>query len=180
MVENLINFPMMAVVETSIEKPIHSWDLKPSEAMALQARLARRVVRQSRINFEDIVKVAGVDIGYRNDAARAAVVVMHLTDLKILEESVATLPVQFPYVPGLLSFREGPVIMKALGELKTLPDLLMIDGQGIAHPRRFGVASHIGVLLDKPTIGCAKSRLIGDHEDPPAQRGAWTLLSAAS
>jgi deoxyribonuclease V len=179
MVENLINFPMMAVVETSIEKPIHSWDLKPSEAMALQARLARRVVRQSRINFEDIVKVAGVDIGYRNDAARAAVVVMHLTDLKILEESVATLPVQFPYVPGLLSFREGPVIMKALGELKTLPDLLMIDGQGIAHPRRFGVASHIGVLLDKPTIGCAKTRLVGDYKPPQRNAGSTSFMTDA-
>jgi deoxyribonuclease V len=179
MVENLINFPMMAVVETLIEKPIHSWDLKPSEAMALQARLARRVVRQSRINFEDIVKVAGVDIGYRNDAARAAVVVMHLTDLKILEESVATLPVQFPYVPGLLSFREGPVIMKALGELKTLPDLLMIDGQGIAHPRRFGVASHIGVLLDKPTIGCAKTRLVGDYKPPQRNAGSTSFMTDA-
>ena len=169
----------MAVVETLIGKPIHSWDFKPSEAMVLQARLARRVVRQSRINFEDIVKVAGIDIGYRNDTACAAVVVMQLTDLKILEESVATVPVQFPYVPGLLSFREGPVIMEALGELRTLPDLLIIDGQGIAHPRRFGVASHIGLLLDMPTVGCAKTRLVGDYEPPLRSAGSTSLLTDA-
>jgi deoxyribonuclease V len=179
MVENLINFPMMAVVEKLIEKPIHSWDLKPPEAAALQTRLCRRVVRQTRINFEDIDTVAGVDIGYRDDTARAAVVVMNLTDLNILEEAVATRPVKFPYVPGLLSFREGPVIMEALGKLKTAPDLLMIDGQGIAHPRRFGVASHIGVLLDMPTIGCAKTRLVGAYEPPQRSAGSTSFLTDA-
>jgi deoxyribonuclease V len=168
-----------AVVEKLIEKPIHSWDLKSPEATVLQIRLARRVVRQTRINFEDIDTVAGVDIGYRNDIACAAVVVMNLTDLKIMEEAVAAEPVQFPYVPGLLSFREGPVIMEALGELKTPPDLLMIDGQGIAHPRRFGVASHIGVLLDMPTIGCAKTRLVGDYEPPQRSAGSTSFLTDA-
>ena len=176
-VENLINFPMMAVVEKLTEKPIHSWDLKPPEATALQARLSRRVVRQTRINFEDIDTVAGVDIGYHNDTACAAVVVMNLKDLKILEETVATKPLQFPYVPGLLSFREGPVIMEALGKLKTPPDLLMIDGQGIAHPRRFGAASHIGVLLDMPSIGCAKTRLVGDYEPPQRCAGSTSFLT---
>jgi deoxyribonuclease V len=179
MVENLINFPMMAVVEKLTEKPIHSWDLKPPEATALQARLSRRVVRQTRINFEDIDTVAGVDIGYRSDTACAAVVVMNLKDLKILEETVATKPLQFPYVPGLLSFREGPVIMEALGKLKTPPDLLMIDGQGIAHPRRFGAASHIGVLLDMPSIGCAKTRLVGDYEPPQRCAGSTSFLTDA-
>ena len=160
-----------------IEKPIHAWDLEPPEATALQARLSRRVVRQTRINFEDIETVAGVDIGYRKDTACAAVVVMSLTDLKILEEALAAKPVQFPYVPGLLSFREGPVILQALHKLKTPPDLLMIDGQGIAHPRRFGIASHIGVLLDTPTIGCAKSRLLGDYKEPQRNRGSISLLT---
>ena len=103
--------------------------------------------------------MAGVDTWYRDDNAYAAVVVMNLADLKILEEAMAAKPVQFPYIPGLLSFREGPVILKALHKLKKPPDLLMIDGQGIAHPRRFGIACHIGVLLDKPSIGCAKTRL---------------------
>jgi deoxyribonuclease V len=138
------------------------------------------VERQPRLNAEDWGTVAGADIGYRNDTACAAVVVMNLTDLKILEEAVATLPVQFPYVPGLLSFREGPVIIAALGKLKMRPDLLMIDGQGIAHPRRFGVASHIGVLLDIPTIGCAKTRLVGDYEPPQSAAGSTSFLTDAN
>jgi deoxyribonuclease V len=121
--------------------------------------------------------VAGVDTGYREDNAYAAVVVMNLADLKILEEAVAAKPPQFPYVPGLLSFREGPVILKALHKLKTPPDLLMFDGQGIAHPRRFGLASHIGVLLDTPTIGCAKTRLVGDYTEPQRKRGSTSLLT---
>jgi deoxyribonuclease V len=164
---------------TLFEKPIHSWDLEPPEATALQARFSRRVVRQTRIHFEDIETVAGVDIGYRNDTACAAVVVMSLIDLKILEEALAAKPVQFPYVPGLLSFREGPVIVDALSKLKTAPDLLMIDGHGIAHPRRFGAASHIGVLLDMPSIGCAKTRLVGDYEPPQRCAGSTSLLTDA-
>ena len=179
MVENLINFPMMAVVEKSIQKPIHTWDLKPLEATALQAGLSRWVVRQTRISPEDMDTVAGVDTGYRNDTAYAAVVVMNLTDMKILEEPVAAKPVQFPYVPGLLSFREGPVILEALAKLKTPPDLLMIDGQGIAHPRRCGIASHIGVLLDIPSIGCAKTRLVGDYEAPQRSGGSTSYLTDA-
>jgi deoxyribonuclease V len=177
MVENLNNFPMMAVVRKVIEKPIHDWDLKPPEAKALQARLSRRVVRKSRINFEDVDTVAGVDTGYRSDTACAAIVVMKLTDLKIVEKAVAAKPVHFPYVPGLLSFREGPAIMGALDKLKTPPDLLMIDGQGIAHPRRFGVASHIGVLLDMPTIGCAKTRLVGVYAPPQCSAGSTSFLT---
>ena len=170
---------MMAVVEILIEKPIHPWNLKPEEAAALQTSLSRRVVRKPRIRFEDIGTVAGVDTGYRRDTACAAVVVMSLTDLKILEEAMAAKPVQYPYVPGLLSFREGPVILEALTKLKTPPDLLMIDGQGIAHPRRFGIASHIGVLLDIPTIGCAKTRLVGDYEPPQRSSGSTSYLTEA-
>ena len=180
MVENLINFLMMAVVDKLIEKTNHPWDLRPHEAAALQTRLSRRVVRQTRMNFEDIETVAGVDTGYRDDHARAAVVVMHLADLEILEETVATLPVRFPYAPGLLAFREGPVIIKALGKLKTPPDLFMFDGQGIAHPRRFGVASHIGLLLDMPAVGCAKTRLVGDYEPPQRDAGSTSLLTDAN
>jgi deoxyribonuclease V len=170
---------MMAFVGKLIEKPIHTWDLRPPEATALQARLSQRVVRQTRISFEDMGTVAGVDTGYRNDIACAAVVVMNLTDLKILEEAVAAKPVQYPYVPGLLSFREGPVILEALDKLKAPPDLLMLDGHGIAHPRRFGIASHIGVLLDIPTIGCAKTRLVGDYIPPQRSGGSISYLKAA-
>ena len=158
-------------------KMIHPWVLTSEEAVALQNRLADRVVQRSRIAPEDVIKVAGVDSAYRMGIAHAAVVVMNLADLKILEEAVATKPVRFPYVPGLLSFREGPVIIEALRKLKTAPDLLMVDGQGIAHPRRFGIASHIGLLNDIPTIGCAKTRLIGDYEAPQRAKGSFSYLT---
>ena len=177
MVENLFNFPMMAIVEKFIQNPIHPWDLKPEEAMALQTKLSARVIRISRIKLEDIVNVAGVDTAYRKGIAYAAAVVMTLTDLKILEEAVAAKPVRFPYVPGLFSFREGPVILEALDKLKTAPDLLMLDGQGVAHPRRFGIASHIGLLTDIPAIGCAKTRLVGNYEEPPLTRGGVSYLT---
>jgi deoxyribonuclease V len=151
MVENLINFPKLAVVEKLTQKPIHPWDLEPEEAMALQTRLSARVIRISRIKPENIVKVAGVDSAYREGIAYAAIAVMNLTDMKILEETVAAKSVRFPYVPGLFSFREGPVILEALDKLEIAPDLLMLDGQGVAHPRRFGIASHIGLLTDIPS-----------------------------
>ena len=127
MVDNLFNFSMMAVVEKLIQKPGHPWDLKPEAAMALQTKLSARVIRRSRIKSEDIVKVAGVDIAYRKDIAYAAVAVMNLPDLMILEEAVAVKTVRFPYVPGLFSFREGPLILEALDKLETTPDLLMLD-----------------------------------------------------
>jgi deoxyribonuclease V len=168
---------MMSIVQKLIQKPVHAWDLQPPEATALQIRLSQHVVRQRCICFKDIDTVAGVDTGYRGDSAYAAVVVMKLADLRLLEEAVAAKPVQYPYVPGLLSFREGPVILQALHKLKTPPDLLMIDGQGIAHPRRFGIASHIGLLLDMPTIGCAKTRLVGDYNEPRRHRGSTSLLT---
>ena len=214
MVENLFNFPMMAVVKkligffqtatfkaltrfclsglwpensshplcgwALIQKPIYPWNLKPEEAMALQTKLSARVIRISRIKRDDIVKVAGVDTAYRKGTAYAAVVVMNLSGLKILEEAVAAKPVRFPYVPGLFSFREGPVILEALDKLKTAPDLLMLDGQGVAHPRRFGIASHIGLMTDIPAIGCAKSRLVGDYKEPPLTRGGISYLTDGS
>ena len=176
-VENLFNFSMMAVVKKLISKPIHPWNLEPEEAMALQTKLSARVVRKSPGKLEHIVSVAGVDIAYRKDIAYAAVVVMNLTDLKILEKAVVAKPVGFPYVPGLFSFREGPVILEALEKLETAPDLLMLDGQGVAHPRRFGIASHMGLLTDTPSIGCAKTRLVGDYEEPPLTRGGISYLA---
>ena len=120
--------------------------------------------------------VAGVDTAYRQGNACAAVVVFRFKDLKIMEETVAIQPVRFPYVPGLLSFREGPVILEALSRLKKAPDALMFDGQGIAHPRRFGLASHIGLLADIPAIGCAKTRLVGDYQEPQQTRGSTADL----
>jgi len=167
---------MMVIVKTVSPKISHPWDLKPAEAVALQARLARQVVRQSCTRPEDMTTVAGIDAGYRNKTAFAAVVVLDLRDLQVLEKATAAKPVSFPYIPGLLSFREGPVVLEALDKLKSPPDLLLFDGQGIAHPRRFGMACHIGLLTGIPSVGCAKTRLLGDHEEPPRDRGSTADL----
>lgn len=150
---------------------LHSWNLSTAEAVALQKRLATGVVREDRLG--PVRRVAGVDVGYgkRGGDARAAVVVLDLADLAVLESVTASRAVAFPYVPGLLSFREAPAAIEALGKLRVRPDLLLCDGQGIAHPRRLGIASHLGLLLDIPSIGVAKSRLIGTHEDPGPHRG---------
>jgi len=156
---------------------VHRWDLEPEAAMALQVKLARRVVRKSRLKPEGIMTVAGVDVGYRKDTGQAAVVVLQLNGLKTVEQAVAARAVTFPYISGLLSFREAPVILEALAKLETRPDLLIIDGQGIAHPRRFGIACHIGVLLDIPTVGCAKTRLLGDYEAPRTPGGSISYLT---
>jgi deoxyribonuclease V len=165
------------MMKKGIQTIVHSWDLKPEAAIALQTKLAPRVIRKSRIRPADIATVAGVDAGYGNDRAYAAVVVLNLADLKVLEKAVASKTVSFPYVPGMLAFREGPVILEALGKLKSTPDLLMVDGQGIAHPRRFGIASHIGLLTDIPSIGCAKKILAGDYKEPQRTRGSIAYLT---
>jgi deoxyribonuclease V len=147
-----------------------------SEAVAIQEQLRAQVVRED--NFGPIRTVAGVDIGLdlRTSTARAAVVVLRLPELTVEEQVVATRPITFPYVPGLLGFREVPAALDALSQLRVLPDLLLCDGQGIAHPRRFGLACHLGLLADLPAIGAAKSRLIGTHRPVADERGDWQPL----
>lgn len=142
-------------------KQLHRWDITPEEARHIQNELRNRVVREDR--FGVIGRVAGVDLGFRQDVARASVVVLTFPDLQPVDGVVAESQVQFPYIPGLLSYREIPPLLKAFEQLDTEPDLIIVDGQGIAHPRRFGIASHLGVILDIPTIGCAKSRLSGKY-----------------
>jgi deoxyribonuclease V len=154
----------------------HRWDLSAREAMALQAQLADRVVVQTTFCPTSVRTVAGVDVGFHGDVARAAVVVLGVPGLEPLDGVVADLPVVFPYVPGLLAFREGPVVLRALEQLKTWPDLWIFDAHGIAHQRRLGLAAHLGLLLDAPSIGCAKSRLAGQCDDPPDTPGAWAPL----
>jgi len=151
----------------------HPWDLGPQQAIALQRELASRVI--SADTLTSLRWVAGVDVGIVREVARAAVVVLTYPELTVIECVAAERPVTFPYIPGLLSFREAPVILDALARLSVRPDLLMFDGQGIAHPRRLGIAAHLGVLLDHPTIGCAKSRLSGVYDEPGPERGdhAW-------
>ncbi len=152
----------------------HPWDLAPREATALQTELAARV--RFSPPPEPMETVAGIDVSMYKGNARAAVIVLTLPELEEIERVCIDAPITYPYVPGLLSFREAPPILQALEQLSCPPDVLLFDGQGYAHPRRLGLASHIGVLLDRPTVGCAKSRLCGAHEEPARERGAHTPL----
>ena len=153
-------------------KPLHDWNLSPREAIELQKQFAYEVIQADKLD-EPVKTVAGIDLGYdvKNDTSRAVVVVLSFPELELLETSEALLPIQFPYVPGLLSFRETPVAIKALEILKITPDLILCDGQGLAHPRRFGIACHIGLIADVPTIGVAKSILVGRFENLGEARG---------
>ena len=137
-------------------------------------KLATHVIRKNRLGA--VKTVAGIDVGIKGDMACAAVVVLNFPGLDIAAQSTATRRVTCPYIPGLLSFREGPVILDALDRLEHKPDLLIFDGQGIAHPSRLGIASHIGLLSDLPSIGCAKSRLCGQYQEPGVERGSHVLL----
>ena len=148
--------------------------MSPQDARRLQMKLAAHVIRKNRLGT--IKTVAGIDVGIKGDMACAAVVVLNFPGLDIAAQSTATRRVTCPYIPGLLSFREGPVILDALDRLDRKPDLLIFDGQGIAHPRRLGIASHIGLLSDLPSIGCAKSRLCGQYQEPGVERGSHVLL----
>lgn len=155
-----------------------NWKLSPRDAVALQQRLRGEIVATG--DPGDVRLVAGVDVsaGRFGSRGRAAVVVLEYPSLRAVEQSLEEAPVPFPYVPGLLSFREIPLLLPAFERLQRRPDLLLVDGQGVAHPRRFGLAAHLGLILGLPTIGCAKSRLIGSHDDVPDERGASVPLRA--
>lgn len=154
----------------------HPWEISPAEAIAIQQQLRGEVEHADRLG--QVRHVAGVDVGFEAGGAitRAAVAVLGFPALELADYAIFRSPTRFPYVPGLLSFREVPAVLGALEKLTTIPDLLLCDGQGIAHPRRFGIASHLGVLCDIPSIGVAKTRLIGEHVEPPDQRGASVPL----
>ena len=156
---------------------VHSWKLTPKEAVALQRELAGQVVLRDEV-AEPVQLVAGVDVSCSRFAAEvyAAVVLFDLAASAVVDVATARAAEAFPYVPGLLSFRELPVVLDAFRKLRQRPDAVLVDGQGIAHPRRLGIASHLGLWLDLPTVGCAKSRLCGEHEEPGLQRGEWTSL----
>jgi deoxyribonuclease V len=153
---------------------LHPWDLSPFEARRVQGELAYGVKRTDDIG--EVRRVCGVDIGFRGNTVRAACVVMSFPGLESLESLCLESPAVFPYVPGLLSFREIPPLIPVLERLGVEPDLVIADGQGIAHPRRLGLASHLGLLLDKPVIGCAKSRLLGVFREPGLSRGEFEHL----
>jgi deoxyribonuclease V len=154
----------------------HSWDLAPVDAVALQRELAAKVVLRPFYGLP--VLVAGCDAAFLDDPPRcvAGVVVWDRRRREVIEEETHIEPLEFPYVPGLLSFREAPALLGALRRLRREPDVFLADGQGLAHPRRFGLACHLGVLLGRPAVGVGKSRLIGEHRDPGHRRGASVAL----
>ena len=149
----------------------HPWNTSEAEALELQRTLATKVERQDRLTKINVI--AGVDVAYSKHGDRlvAAVVLLDAASLAVIEKAIAEDIMQFPYVPGLFSFRELPPIARALQQLQRTPDLIVCDGQGVAHPRRFGLACHVGVLFDVPTIGCGKTRLLGTHEAVGSIRG---------
>lgn len=157
-------------------RALHRWNLSYSKARHCQSALA------SRVRFIPLKKqpklIAGLDCTFTKDGQKiiAAVVVLKSPDFTPVETASASRKLTFPYIPGLLSFREAPACIAAVKKLKTTPDIFIIDGQGIAHPRRLGLAAHLGLFFDKPTIGCAKSRLTGFFEEPPSEKGAYSLL----
>ena len=159
----------------SYEK-LHEWNLTPREAVELQKRLRERVRVEPLAR--KIETVAGADISFNKYSTTlyAGIVVLSLPSLEVVEEVGVVSETKFPYVPGLLSFRESPPLLDAWAKLKTEPDAVMFDGQGLAHPRRVGIACHVGLLIDRPTFGCAKSVLVGKYEEPPEERGEWTPL----
>lgn len=155
----------------------HPWNVTPAEARAIQTELARQVEHQDRFAGPDYV--AGVDVGFEDQGqtTRAAVVLLTYPELVPVAERLVRRPTTFPYVPGLLSFREIPAVLQALQLLPRQADIILCDGQGVAHPRRLGIASHLGVLLDQPTIGVAKTRLTGRYTRTPTARGEWVPLT---
>jgi len=163
-------------------KELHRWDVTYREAAAIQEELRGKLIlrddgRDDGLS-DPVRSVAGADISYDrgSDLFFAAVVLMKYPELTILEEAAVSERVSFPYIPGLLTFREGPPLIAAFSKLRNSPDIVLFDGQGIAHPRGIGLASHMGLLLDLPSIGCAKTRLVGFHELAGEKRGEWTKL----
>ena len=158
----------------------HGWDVTPKDAAAIQREMRERVSLVDEVAIDDIRVVAGVDNTYRKQEKRttayAVVVALDFATMEVIETSFAEREVGFPYVPGLLSFREAPAILDAFRGLKAAPDVVLFDGQGIAHPRRIGLASHLGVVLDRPSIGCAKSKLVGEFDEPERVFGAQMPL----
>jgi deoxyribonuclease V len=157
-------------------KPLHSWSLEPRQATALQKKLAQSVDASGEALDVRLIGGADISVPRGSKIARAAIVVLSYPEMEIVEAASYESELAFPYIPGLLSFREAPLIIELFGRLSNRPGLLVVDGQGVAHPRRIGLASHLGLWLDIPTIGCAKSRLCGEHAEVGAEAGSAAEL----
>ena len=151
---------------------LHNWDLKPKAAIALQKQLADQLVSNVPIELDTIHTVAGVDVCVKQGRTCACIVVLTFPDLDIKETVTTELATTYPYIPGLLTFREGPALELAFGQMKSEPDVLIFDGMGQLHPRRMGIAAHLGLWLGRPTIGCGKRHLIGEYDQPGMEKGS--------
>ncbi|MFC1942206.1 deoxyribonuclease V [Chloroflexota bacterium] len=154
----------------------HEWRVNAARAREIQLELAAQVSRVGKVNNPHLIAGVDISVNKKKDMGTGAVVVLSFPELELVETRVVIDRLEFPYVPGLLSFRESPLILAACERLSVTPDLIMVDGQGIAHPRRIGLASHLGLILGIPTIGCAKSRLCGRHDIPENEPGSFTDL----
>jgi deoxyribonuclease V len=155
---------------------LHSWLLTPKEAVALQRQLADRAAHGPTLRHADLI--AGADVSYNrfSNIFYAGVVVLRTSNWAVVEKQGVVRRVHFPYVPGLLSFREAPAMIAAFAKLRTEPDVVIVDGHGFSHPRRIGLAAHVGICLDRPTVGCAKTLLVGTYREPAAGSGSQTAL----
>lgn len=157
-------------------EPRHAWPATAEEATVIQQQLRGEIIAEDQLG--PVQRVAGVDVGFEagGTITRAAIAVLSFPELQLVEQAIARRPTTFPYIPGFLSFREIPAVLDAFAQITTPPDLLLCDGQGIAHPRRMGIAAHLGLLVDLPSIGVGKSLLVGKHDEVPEERGAWQPL----
>ena len=155
---------------------IHAWNVTTKQAISIQHKLKDKI--KTFNDFDSLKKVGGVDVGFvkEKNLSCAALVIFSYPDMKILDVITCSEPISFPYIPTFLAFREVPVVLSCFEKLENIPDMLILDGQGYAHPRRMGLASHVGVLLDIPTIGCAKSRLLGEFNIPDEKKGSFSYL----
>jgi deoxyribonuclease V len=155
---------------------LHPWDVTPDQAIEIQKNLSARIIIAKLQGPIHLIAGTGVSFDKGSDLVYAGVVVLRLPDLVEVARATAVTKAKFPYIPGLLSFRESPPVLEAWEKLKVQPDAMMIDGQGVAHPRRFGIASHLGLLLGLPSVGCAKSLLVGKYEEPPVSAGSCSPI----
>jgi len=155
-------------------RKLHSWNVTVKEAKDIQINLSKKINLENRIR--KIKYIAGCDVSFDKDTSYAAISIHDYKTLELVEEQSAKDKIKFPYIPGFLSFREGPVLLKALSKVKKIPDIFIFDGQGIAHPLNMGIATHMGILLNKPTIGCAKSLLCGDYKEPDSKFGSFSKI----
>lgn len=155
----------------------HDWNVTPQQAIALQKELAQEVIATQPIDLDNIHLVAGVDVSVKDDISQAAVVILTYPALQVIETVLSQMPTPFPYIPGLLTFREGPVLENAFQKLQNVPDVFIFDGMGTIHPRRIGIASHMGLWLGKPTVGCGKTHFLGHYDEPAQERGAYSPIT---